>query len=169
MSLVSTDEVRAQINSGLTDAQLQAVIDRIEEEIADKIGDPQNDGNTVTHTVTKRGGVSCLFMPSEIGSIVSIMEDTVTLESTQYQTWPAGVIERLPVDIGLWGDRCVVTYKPADDRSKRKGVIIDLVRLELNRSEMDEESFAGEYSYKSSGNWNQKRREIMKRIQFTAV
>lgn len=169
MSLVTVAEARAQINSGLTDPQLQAVIDRIEAEITEKIGPPQDDGNTVTHAVTKRGGVSCLFMPSEIGSVVSIVEDTVTLESTQYQTWPAGVIERLPVDVALWGDRCVVTYKPVDDREKRKGVIIDLLRLELNRTEMDEESFAGEYSYKNSGNWNQKRREIMKRIQFTAV
>lgn len=171
MSLLTVAEARARVNTSLTDDQLQDVIDQVEAEITGLIGPPQDDGNTVTHTVTKRGGTSCLFMPSEIGSVVSIVEDTVTLESTQYQIWPAGVIERLPVDWALWGgDRCVVTYKPADDRPKRKGVIIDLLRLDLSRTTMEEESIGGdEYSYKTAGNWDQKRREIMKRIRFTAV
>jgi hypothetical protein len=62
----------------------------------------------------------------------------------------------------------VVTYKPADDRSKRKGVIIDLVRLELNRTAMEQESIGGEYSYVAP-NWDKQRREIMKRITFTSV
>lgn len=168
MSLASVAEVRAQVNSGLTDAELQVVIDRIEAEITAKIGAPQNDGDSVTHEVTLRGGADCLFMPSEIGSVVSIVEDDVTLDSGEYQTWAAGVIERLPVDVGIWGDRCVVTYKPADDREQRTGVIIDLARLELSRTAMKEESIGGEYSYVAD-DWNQQRREIMKRIGFIAV
>jgi len=169
MSLVSVAEARAQINSSLSDAELGAVIDRIEAEIEAKIGPNQDDTGNITHVVTKRGGADCLFMPSEISSIVSIVEDTVTLDSDQYQIWPAGVIERLPVDCSVWGDRCVVTYYPADDREIRKSVIIDVLRLDLNRTGMLEESIGGEYSYKTAGDWDQRRREIMKRVGFLAV
>lgn len=168
MSLLTVAEARAQINTGLSDAELQAVIDRIEAEIEARVGPNQDDTGNVTHEVTRRGGSECLFMPSEISSVSSIVEDETTLDSDEYQTWPAGVIERLPVNLGIWGDRCVVTYKPADDREIRKSATIDLLRLDLNRTGMKSESIGGEYSY-TAEEWNQQRREIMRRIGFISV
>ena len=78
------------------------------------------------------------------------------------------MIERLPEDT-TWGDRCVVTYKPADDRLKRAQVIIDLVRLVLERTAMKSENVAGEYSYTAPDDWERELRKAMKKLTFQAV
>jgi len=167
-SLVSPAEVRALIKTGMSDANLQIVIDRVEAEITEKIGAPQTDAYATQVVRTKRGEGQNLFMPTEIYSIVSIVEDSVTLNAEEFQTWGGGVIERLPIGT-TWGDRCVVTYKPADDRAKRKTVIIDLVRLILNRTGLKYESIGGEYAYTAFDNWDDEFRKAMKRLMFQAV
>jgi len=168
MSLVSTAEVKALVNTGMSDADLQLVIDRVEAEITELIGAPQTDAYATQVVKTKRGEGQSLFMPAEIYSVVSIVEDDVTLDPEEYRTWSGGVIERLPIGTS-WGDRCVATYKPADDRAKRKSVIIDLVRLELNQTGLKSESIAGEYSYTAFENWDVEFRKAMKRLMFQAV
>lgn len=167
-SLVSPANVKALINTSLADATLQDVIDRIEAQITERIGAPQADGYTVEIVKTLRGEGSYLFLPTEIYAVVSIVEDAATLSSDQYETWAGGVIERLP-DGSHWGDRCVVTYRPADDRLKRKQVIIDLVRLVIERTAMKQESVAGEYSYTAPDNWEVEFRKAMKRLMFQAL
>ena len=107
-------------------------------------------------------------MPTEIYSVVSMVEDTNTLTSDQYQTWAGGVIERLPEN-SHWGDRCVVTYKPTDDRLVRAEVIIDLVRIVIEHTAMKSESIAGEYSYTAPDNWKVEFSRAMKKLQFKAV
>lgn len=165
-SLVSTVNVRALVKTSLTDAQLQEVIDRVEAEITGKIGAPQDDGGTVTVTLTLEGEGSLLFLPTEIASIINIVEDGASLDATNYRTWSGGVIERLPEDAG-WGDVNVVTYKSADDRSLRKQVIIELVRLDVERTAMQQEQVA-DYSYKAP-NWDELRKRQFKRLMFLAV
>ncbi|RPJ38663.1 MAG: hypothetical protein EHM35_04015 [Planctomycetaceae bacterium] len=166
-SLVSPADAKALISTSLSDANLQLVIDRVEAQIIEKIGAPQVDGMTTTLAKTMRGEGSYLFMPTEIHEIVSIVEDMVTLDADQYQIWAGGVIERLPS--GSWGDRIVVTYKPVDDRLKRKQVIIDLVRLVLERTALRQESVGGEYSYTAPSDWDAEFRKAMKRLTFQAV
>ena len=168
MSLVTLADVRAMVHTGLQDADLQAVIDRVEAEITLAIGAPQTDLYATEVAKTLRGTGENLFRPTEIYSIVSIVEDDVTLDATEYQAWGGGVIERLPMGTS-WGDRCVVTYKPADDRSKRKSVIVDLVRLVLNQTGLKYESIGGEYSYTAFENWNGEFRKAMKRLMFQAI
>ena len=168
MSLVTVAEARALVNTGLLDADLQVVIDRIEADITSKVGAPQTDVYATEVVKTLRGEGENLFLPTEIYSVVSIVEDTVTLTADQYQTWGGGVIERLPMGTG-WGDRVVVTYKPADDRSVREGVIIDLLRLTLNRTGMKSESIAGEYSYTAFDSSDGEYRKVMKRLMFQAL
>ena len=168
MSLVTVAEARALVNTGLSDGDLQVVIDRIEADITAKVGAPQTDAYATEVVKTMRGEGDNLFMPTEIYSVVSIVEDTATLTADQYQTWGGGVIERLPMGTG-WGDRVVVTYKPADDRSVREGVIIDLLRLTLNRSAMKSESIAGEYSYTAFDSTDGEYRKVMKRLMFQAL
>jgi hypothetical protein len=165
MSLVTIAEARALINTSLGDADLQEVIDRVEAEITARIGAPQDDTYTVSIAKTLQGEGQHLFLPAEIYSMVSIVEDDVTLASTDYRYWSGGVIERLP-EGDSWGDVCVVTYKPADDRPRRKEAIIDLARLALNRTAMQAESVAGEYSYTAPANWEKERRRILKRLAF---
>ncbi len=168
MSLVTPTDVKALINTSLSDPNLQTVIDRVEAQITARIGAPQTDAYATEVVKTMRGEGEYLFMPTEIYSVSSIVEDTSTLTSDQYQTWAGGVIERLP-DESHWGDRCVVTYKPTDDRLVRAQVIIDLVRLVIERTAMKGESIAGEYSYTAPDNWEAEFRKAMKRLVFKAL
>lgn len=167
-SLVAPADVRVLVNTSLTDASLQTVIDRIEAQITERIGAPQTDLMATTITKTFRGEGCYLFMPTEIYAVVSILEDGTALTSDQYQTWSGGVIERLPAD-SFWGDRMTVVYKPNDDRLMRAEAIIDLVRLVLERTAMKSESVAGEYSFTAPDNWDAEFRKAMKRLLFKAV
>ncbi len=167
-SLVSPAEARVLISTSLSDVNLQTVIDRVEAQIAEKIGAPQSDAHDVQVVKTLRGEGTLLFVPTEIYSVLSIVEDDVTMDPDEYQAWAGGVIERLPHGTS-WGRRCVVTYKPADDRLKRKEVIIDLVRLVLERTALKQESIAGEYSYTAPTDWEAEFRKAMKRLTFQAV
>lgn len=168
MSLVTPTDVKALINTSMSDANLQTVIDRVEAQITARIGAPQTDAYATEVVKTMRGEGEYLFMPTEIYSVSSIVEDTSTLTSDQYQTWAGGVIERLPDD-SHWGDRVVVTYKPTDDRLVRAQVIIDLVRIVIERTAMKSESIAGEYSYTAPDNWDAEFRKAMKRLVFKAI
>jgi hypothetical protein len=100
--------------------------------------------------------------------VTSIDEDTVALTADEYRTWGGGVIERLPIGT-TWGDRIVVTWKPADDRVVRKSVIIDLVRLVVNQTGLKSENVASEYSYTAFESWDAEFRKSMKRLMFQAV
>ena len=97
-----------------------------------------------------------------------IVEDSAALDADQYRVWGGGVIERLP-EHSNWGDVCVVTYKPIDDRLKREQVIIDLVRIVIERTALKSETIAGEYSYTAPDNWNAEFRKAMKKLTFQAL
>lgn len=168
MSLVLPATVKALVKTSLSDADLQVIIDRIEAQITARIGEPQTDAMATEVTKTLRGEGFYLFMTTEIHAVVSIVEDETTLSSDEYQTWSGGVIERLPSESN-WGDRVVVTYKPTDDRLKRAQVIIDLVRLVIERTAMRSESIAGEYSYTAPEDWDAQFNRAMKRLTFRAV
>ena len=167
-SLVSPTDVKALINTALSDVDLQKVIDRVEAQVTARIGAPQNDALETQVARTVRGEGCNLFLPTEINSVVTIVEDDVELTEDEYRVWSAGVIERLPINAS-WGDRVVVTYKPMDDRLKRTEVIIDLVRLVIEHTAMKSESVAGEYSYTAPENWEAEFRRAMKRLTFQAV
>lgn len=169
MSLVLAADAKKFINTSLADEDLQAVIDRIETQITERIGAPQTDSYATTVTKTLRGEGAFLFMPTEIYSVVSVTEDTNELTSDEYQVWAGGVIERLPADCAEWGKRNVVVYKPVDDRAKRTQVVIDLLRLTLERTAMKSENIAGEYSYTAPDDWDAEFRKAMKRLMFKAV
>lgn len=167
-SLVSPAQARALIPTSLLDENLQTIIDRVEDQIVERIGLPQDDNHTVEIEKTMRGEGGDLFLPTEIYAVVSIEEDGTTLAVDDYQVWSGGVIERLPIG-AHWGSRCVVTYQPADDRKKREQVIIDLVRLVIQRTAMKYESVGGEYSYTAPSDWDDQFNKMMKRLTFQAV
>lgn len=170
MSLVSSETAKKQINTPLGDDDLQEIIDRIESEITARIGAPWTDNFTPSTVVkTLRGEGPSLFLPTGIYLVTSIVEDGATLDAEEYRVWGnGGVLERLPVESN-WGRVCVVTYKPMDDRFKRIPVVIDLLRLTLERTAMKSESIAGEYSYTAPDDWDDMFRKAMKRLQFRAL
>lgn len=168
-TLVTPADVKALVHTSLSDANVQKVIDRVEAQINEKIGAPwSGDDAPVEFVKTLRGEGTCLFLPTDIHAVVSIVEDGVTLSADQYQVWGAGVIERLPIGSG-WGNRVVVTYEPVDDRLKRTEVIINLVRLVIERTAMESENIAGEYSFTAPENWDAEFRKAMKKLQYKAI
>lgn len=170
MSLVTAADAKKQINTSLGDEDLQAIIDRIESQITARIGAPWGDDNTPPEIEkTLYGDGMSLFLPTGIYEIVSIVEDDAELTADDYRVWGnGGVIERLPINSN-WGMVCAVTYKPMDDRFKRIPVIIDLLRLMLERTAMKSENIAGEYSYQAPDNWDAEFRKAMKRLVFKAI
>lgn len=168
MSLVTPADVKALVNTSLSDAMLQTVINRVEAQITERIGAPQTDAYETTVTKTLRGEGTNLFMPTEIYSVVSVSEDGVALDALEYQVWGGGVIERLPI-YANWDGRVTVVYKPLDDRLKRAQAIIDLVRLVIERTAMKHEDVGGEYSYDAPENWDAEFRKAMKKLTFQAV
>ena len=179
MSLVSLDEVRALINTHLTDTQLQAVVDRVEDEVTAEIGDPYEDDST-TITETLKGDKKNIYLKRPVKSVSSVTEYTQLSDETgnsltendEYYVWPdQGRLQRIHGIWGKekWGPMVEVAYVPQDQREQRKQVIIDLVRLELNHSAMYQESVGGEYSFTAPSNWEKERRRIMRRISFINV
>lgn len=165
-SLLTIAECRAFINTSLTDAQLQVVIDRAEAMITSKIGAAQNDPNTVTIAETVVGGGEHIFTRVAFSTVVSITEDGVAVDADEYQEFgESGMVANSD---GEWGDVCVITYKPVDQRSERTQAAIDLVRLMLERTAMASENVAGEYSY-NAPDWDKSIKRVLKNLCFTEI
>lgn len=174
MSLVTPNEVRALIQTDKADAELQAVIDREEAEVVRLCGPHYVDALT-TVTVRVPGGGPSIYLPCRLGSIVSVTESplpgspgTVLAENEDYFAWAGqGRLERLPQG-ARWGSLVEVEYVPADDTEERKAVILELVRLALERTAMQQEDVAGEYSYRAP-EWESERARLLRRLAFVRV
>jgi len=182
MSLLTVAELRAQVRTSLTDAQLQSVITREEAEVIRLYGAHYVVLTNVTETLA--GGTRNLYLRRRIGTITSIteyatLEDTTgtLLTTAAYLLWadegriqrlPSTSIEGLSWGLQLWGARVTVIYIPFDDTDARKAAIIDLCRLALERTAMQSESVGGEYSY-TAPNWAAARADILARLGFVSV
>jgi hypothetical protein len=174
-SLVTPADVKRTVRSALEDADLQLVIDQEEAEVVRLFGAHYIDAaQTIVETLP--GGKRNLWLRRRITAVTAVVEDTMTLTSGEYRVWgEQGRVNRLyGVTAWLagdeddttrhdWGQVVVITYKPADDNALRKPVIVELVRLALERTTMDSENVAGEYSY-SAPNWEAKRGDILRRL-----
>ena len=167
-NLVSIDEARALIVSDLTDDQLSDVIERVETDVTDRIGDPQNDAGSTELTELIEGLTENIYLARPITSITSITEDGTALDSDVFRSWPGeGRVERLAAG-AKWGTVITVVYKPQDQRSARKQAIIDLTRIQISRTSFNSESIAGEYSY-SAISWDAEALRILRRITFKPI
>lgn len=168
MALLSVAEIRALIPSSLTDEALQAVIDREDAAIVAAYGAHYSAGQTITEAFDSQGFKN-LYMARPVASVTTITEATVgytaeTLAAADYYLWGRqGRIERLPRS-RAWGDVVTVTYAPADDNALRESILVDLVRLALERKALQSESIAGEYSYTTGANWDRERGAILRRL-----
>lgn len=172
MSLVTPSEVRVLVQTSLNDEKLQTIIDREEFDIVERFGAHYGETNSVPVTVieTLEGDAQCsLFLRRRIASVSAIVDDGTTLTTSSYRLWgKQGRIERLPRG-ATWGDVVQVTYVPYDDNSTRKSVIIELVRLALNRTAMKSESIGGEYSYSAADDWETERNKVLRRLSMSDV
>ena len=173
MSLVTPAEVKELVRTSKTDAELQHVIDREEADVVRLYGAHYVAATTVTETLAS-GGMRNLYLRRRLGSITSVTEyqtldstgGTAIVATTGYYLWAdQGRLERMPAG-ALWGAKVTIVYIPADDNDLRRAAIIDLVRLALERTAMQSEGVAGEYSY-TAPPWEAARNQILERLGFT--
>lgn len=168
-TLVSVEQVRQRVQTAASDVTIQDILDTEEAELIRRYGAHGDGSATVTETHTPTNGQ--LFLQRPIATLTSVTEAAslgatgTALTSTQYQLWAKqGRIERLPRGVS-WGAAVTVVYAPADDRAKRRRVIIELVRLALEQTAMQAESVAGEYSY-TAGDFETQRRNLYRSLSF---
>lgn len=176
-SLLTVDELRARVETPLQAADIQALLDRIEAQIVDVLGNPYVDAST-TITETHAGYGRDLLLNRRISTIDTVTEfDSLTdatgtelTENTHFYVWPnEGRLQRM-TNAGKWGAKVTVEYVPADDRHKWKEAEIDLARLDLKRMALQTESLTTERSFTktfTAPNWEKERRKIMERLMFT--
>jgi hypothetical protein len=172
-TLLTIERLRALVRTSLSDVDLQEIIDREDAELVRRYGAHYVDAVTpVIEEVI--GNTRNIFVQRRVLSVVSVTEAqslgyaAVTLASTHYHLrGDQGRITRLP-DGRAWLGTITVTYVPADDRPLREQVLIDLVRLTLERTAMQSESVAGEYSY-TAPDWEKQRRALYRKLEFPSI
>lgn len=169
MSIADVNDLRAVVDTDRTDDQIATLLDRLEDELELELGSLQTEADDVELTETRYpSGSTSVFLKQPIGSVTSVTEDDVALETTSYRVRAdQGVIERLPVG-GEWGEEVVVVYKPLARLPIVKSVEVRLAQLELARSGFKAESVAGEYSYTGLDDYETERKKLMKRLRFVA-
>ncbi len=153
MSLVMLGEVRSLVETGLTDVDLQAVLDREEGWLASRIG-PLTGVRTETFRPVLPDAP--IYIPRRTDA-VTVTDNAVLVPETDLWFVPAtGLIRRISVPwpgpwtdsaskLGTWTGPVAVTYTPTDADVLRHAVI-ELVRGTLAETGSDAETI-GDYSY----------------------
>ena len=139
MSLVTLGEVRALVETGLTDVDLQAVLDREEGLLAARIGSLTG---ARTDTFSPRLTNTPLHLSRRAAAVV-VTDNALIVTETDLRFVPeSGMVRRIT---GAWTGPVAVTYTPTDADAVRRAVI-ELVRGTLSETGNDAESI-GDYSY----------------------
>lgn len=174
------------VGSNLSGDDLQTIIDREEVELVRLFGAVYVAATPIAETT--HGGGRSIYLKRQIGTVSSIVEyrypgDTapITLVAADYYVWQQeGRIERVPYGTtasSRWGAVVTVSYIPVDDRSLWRMVLIDLVRVGINRRESgtwSETKKAGEISHTVSGSvgtagWEAQRAAILSRLGYLST
>ena len=162
MSLLTVSELRSFVESDLSDDAIQMLIDDNELFVDNSIGeyDIQTDERIIDKPAIKK-----LFLQRRANSITSIDETvndtTTTLSTDDYSLKLHGVcVERLSTGTNprcAWGEYVKIIYVPKSDMYIRKGVIIDLIKLQLAYNGQSREEM-GDYKTQAYQNYNDERK-----------
>ena len=139
MSLVALSEVRALVETGLSDVDLQAVIDREEGWLAARIG-----ALTGARTDTFTPGLTDtpIYLSRRAASVV-VTDNALPVAAADLRFVPeSGMVRRIA---GAWTGPVAVTYTPTDADAVKRAVI-ELVRGTVTETGNDAETL-GDYSY----------------------
>ncbi len=174
-SLVSTEEVQALVQSDLAPDQIQQVIDREETELIKRFGTHSltDSGDPQRVTEELQGGLRDVYVDRLISIVASVTVSTdsfatiTVLDSTEYRTFKdEGRLSRIVGGVPISWERDVrVTYNPQDNDDVRKSILIELVRIALERQAFLKEGVAGEYSYTAPGSWEAVRESLYSRLK----
>lgn len=136
MSLVSVAEVRALVQTDLSDDDLQDVIDREEAWLAGRIG-----ALTGARTETYWPDYDAVVMLRRRASTVAVEDNGVAVSDVRF-TIDGSYLRRT---LGYWTTPVEATYTP-NDESEVKAAVIDLVAIRVTDGPYDSEQI-GEYGY----------------------
>lgn len=150
------DRVKERIETDLSDSELQAMLDGIVAEIAERHG-----ASSGAISIDKAGGIGLLLMarPIDTGQAITITEyeprisgdaaaETV-LSSSDYRVLNAGkTLERLNGGTNsreVWAPLVRIAYTPIDASANREAVTIKLMQLDIQYRGLTAEK-AGDWS-----------------------
>jgi len=135
MSLITVDQLREHIETDMSDDALQRLADDAEAEIISKYGPHTSQVEPFLLDTAQ----SFLYLSRPVDAITSVVETVdgveTTLAADDYELvsqWRR--INRLGTGTHgrtYWGEKVVVTYAVTDENAERTGVIIDIVKLEV--------------------------------------
>lgn len=173
--LVTSDDVRALVDTSKTGEQIEDLIAREEAAIVARYGAHFVNGTTAVaeiHTQEAGQAPPDLFLRRPISSVSSVSEKvglTSTASALTENTDYVVIADqgRLMRYGSTWGRIATVTYVPQNDNAAREQAIIELVRLALERTAMKSEDIAGEYSYTTRDeSWEAQRERIIAGLRF---
>ena len=140
MSLVTLSEVRALVETGLTDVDLQAVLDREEGWLAGKVGVLTGERTDTFWPVLTD---TPIYLSRRAAAVV-VTDNALSVAPADLRFVPeSGMVRRTSQ---YWtGGPIAVTWTPADLDTVKRGVI-ELVRGTVGETGFDSETL-GEYSY----------------------
>lgn len=171
MSYTPLADVRALVIADLSDADLQAVIDREEVWLTSRVGAPSGE-----RTDLMPGGGPVIVLGRPIQGVTSVRTDiadaagstTTLVEGTDYRVFYAqGVIERRTSGrLGLnWQNEVLVQWVPVDFTADYQQCVIDLVRLTLSRRAFASEQVGSEWRYSAPADgWEAARDDVLARL-----
>ena len=139
MSLVTLGEVRALVETDLSDVDLQAVLDREEGWLAGRIGALTG---ARTDVFSPGHGDTPIYLSRRTASVV-VTDNALAVAAADLRFVPtSGMVRRTR---GFWTGPVAVTYTPTDADAVKRAVI-ELVRGTVAETGNDAETI-GDYSY----------------------
>lgn len=152
MSVVSTDEVRVLIATGIEEAELQSIIDREEARLAARLKTPLTGG--VDALIVRPGRIWDPLLLSRLPDpeSVSVKENDIEIEV---------VVDgaRVRRATGSWHPPLALAYDFADE-DEVKAVVIGLIQLTLTDSPYAQEGTEG-HSYSRSETVDRQRSQLI--------
>ena len=164
--ILSPSDVRAEINTSLTDGTLTKMIADVQARIEAVTGSLQDSMDSVSNSVVVRCMGKNLWLPQPILSVTSItIEDGDVVSSSSYRVWSdQGRIERK--DGATWENVLTVVYKPKQQIERARRAALNMVRVFMDAKALDGESVGGEYSYQSGRSTDERLQECIRSIAF---
>lgn len=175
-SLVTLAQMREHIETDLSDAELQRMIDSAEQDIVDHYGahltqtDESQENKLSTHLFLSRPASTITTVTETMISdgvrTETVLDSGDESETPDYHLTSDGWrIQRLSDGTNprsTWGDEVEVSYVPASEAAKRQGVLIQLVKLDVQFNGLDVDR-VGDYS-REQKDYMGHRNAIMRRL-----
>jgi len=167
MALLTVAQLRAHVETDLSDEALGRLLDDADAEIIETAGAVDEQVDEMHHCEL----ANVLFLSRRASAVTEVVEtlgdgDT-TLAADDHQLRNGGTqIERLASGTNprtTWGESVKVTYTPTAHTARRIRVLIDLVRLAVQYNALSSES-VGDYSA-TQRKYEEERTSILSRLR----